>query len=180
MINKFMPNIFLCKYIDIEDFKDKVFTSIMVIKDSPYEWDDGRWPSSDVSDLILFIDENRDAFLMFYHLMHYTHRNCCIEVYIEDICGDIQGLVGSPILLAEESFQEEYAYNGTSTKEACQEGKTNNGTSTWTFYKFSTEEESVTIRWNFICKGRSSRASLLKLDKSINQEYIDALLESVK
>jgi len=52
---------------------------------------------------------------------------------IEDICGDLEDLVGSPILMAEEiteeKFDDEYGY----TK--------------WTFYKFATRKGYVTLRW---------------------------------
>jgi hypothetical protein len=62
------------------------------------------------------------------------HQSCCENVYIEDICGDLADLVGSPLLLAEEVSN----LDGFSPGE--QEG-------TWTFYKFATANGSVTVRW---------------------------------
>lgn len=78
-------------------------------------------------DLILFKDSTGDSWKM----MHY--QDCCEHVYIESVVGDLQDLVGSPILLAEESSGE--------LPNACESG-------TWTFYKFATIKGYVDIRWN--------------------------------
>ena len=59
-------------------------------------------------------------------------QSCCESVEIEDICGDLSDLCGSPIIRAEERTQE---------------GETEYGTETWTFYEFATIKGSVTIRW---------------------------------
>ena len=67
-----------------------------------------------------------------FHMQH--HQDCCESVYVEDICGDLSDLVGSPILTASEecSAGEEGPYSESST---------------WTFYKLSTAKGYVTIRW---------------------------------
>lgn len=62
--------------------------------------------------------------------MHF--QDCCEYVRIEDITGDIQDLVGHPLLLAEEVSSED---------ETCTES------GTWTFYKFATTKGYVDIRW---------------------------------
>ena len=63
----------------------------------------------------------------------FTHdQNCCETVIIEDICGDLNDLVGSPILMAEEESGE--------GGEECEHY-------TWTFYKFATIKGAVTVRW---------------------------------
>jgi hypothetical protein len=60
-------------------------------------------------------------------------QECCEDVHIEDIVGDLSDLVGWPILVAEE----------VSTSE----GGTLGNTLTWTFYKFATQSGFVTVRW---------------------------------
>lgn len=66
-----------------------------------------------------------------YKLYHY--RDCCESVYIEDICGSLDDLVGEQITLAEEVSGES--------------GDNEWGSYTWTFYKFATRKGFVDIRW---------------------------------
>jgi len=69
-----------------------------------------------------------------YKLFHY--QDCCENVSIEDICGDLSDLISVPILFAEEV---------TNVDEPPMEG--HDDSYTWTFYKLSTIKGSVTIRW---------------------------------
>lgn len=67
----------------------------------------------------------------------YHDQDCCESVYVEDIIGDLQDLVGSPILMAEE------VSNIDEEKLPKREAESY----TWTFYKFATLKGYVTIRW---------------------------------
>lgn len=65
----------------------------------------------------------------------YHEQDCCESVSIESIVGDLQDLVGSEILIAEEVDGESPA-----DFEAYE-------SYTWTFYKFATRKGYVDIRW---------------------------------
>ncbi len=78
--------------------------------------------------------DNKGQWYIMYH-----QQDCCEAVYIEDIIGDIQDLVGNPILLAEEST------NSTENPEGIT--KEYQDSFTWTFYKLATIKGYVTIRW---------------------------------
>ncbi len=63
-------------------------------------------------------------------------QDCCELVRIEDVCGDLDDLVGSPIVLAEEA---------TNIDEPELEHEPESYT--WTFYRFATGKGTVTVRW---------------------------------
>jgi hypothetical protein len=83
-------------------------------------------------DELLFTMDNGDRYIM------YHSQDCCEYVRIEDIDGDLNDLVGSPILQAEEVTGE--------TQDAWEEDERQDSY-TWTFYKFATIKGSVTLRW---------------------------------
>lgn len=87
---------------------------------------------------IIDIQNNNNCELIFtcsdgkkYKMLHY--QDCCEDVWLEDICGDLDNLLNTPILSAEEVCNED-----TSGKYE---------SATWTFYKFSTAKGYVTLRW---------------------------------
>lgn len=74
----------------------------------------------------------------------YHGQDCCEMVSIDDIVGDLQDLVGSPILKAEEVSN----YKPTSKKDIKLTKEANEyGSCTWTYYKFATIKGYVDIRW---------------------------------
>lgn len=71
-----------------------------------------------------------------FRMLH--EQDCCESVTIEDICGDLQDLVGSPITMAEES---------SSSDDPSPDPGYYDASHTWTFYRFATVKGYVTIRW---------------------------------
>jgi len=74
----------------------------------------------------------------------FGHRqSCCESVGIVDICGDLNDLVGTPLLCAEERTQydsnEGIAPEDIPKYQDC---------FMWTFYEFRTIKGSVTVRWH--------------------------------
>lgn len=69
-----------------------------------------------------------------YVRMHHN-QDCCESVTIEDIVGDLEDLVGTPLLVVEERVSKD--------------NEDGNGydSSTWTYYSFRTIKGSVDIRW---------------------------------
>lgn len=63
----------------------------------------------------------------------YHSQDCCEDVHIADINGELMDLIGSPILRAEESTSD------------CIE--TDESIEQWTFYKLATVNGYVDIRW---------------------------------
>jgi len=74
-----------------------------------------------------------------YHLYH--NQDCCETVSIESINGNLNDLVGSPILVAEEVTSGENPKDVNVKDLGCQDSFT------WTFYKFATVKGYVDIRW---------------------------------
>lgn len=63
----------------------------------------------------------------------YHDQDCCEYVRVEDVCGDINRLLNSPITMAEERKSHENDEWGDS--------------STWTFYALATVKGYVDLRW---------------------------------
>ena len=78
--------------------------------------------------LIKFTTENNEWYIMKHS------QDCCERVYIESIVGDINDLIGSPILLAQENT------NHDGKNATCY-------SATWTFYMLATIKGYVDIRW---------------------------------
>lgn len=88
---------------------------------------------NEAQDEIRFTTNDGRTYLM------YHYQGCCESVSIESIVGELQDLIGSPILKAEESTSDETpeGYKHDYQPES----------QTWTFYKLATIKGYVDIRW---------------------------------
>lgn len=108
--------------IEFKDLKGQILTQIEV---------------DQINDIIKFYTADDE-----YWMGHI--QDCCESVTIQDICGPIQDLIGSPINLAEERS------NGTE--------KNTYDTCTWTFYEIANKNVSITITWYGTSNGYYSEA----------------------
>ena len=91
----------------------------------------GLTPISVYQDHESFVIMTKEGKFNFYH-----DQDCCENVYIESVVGDISDLVGNPLLLAQEVSSENEPAPNKYTESF-----------TWTFYKFATIKGYVDIRW---------------------------------
>lgn len=89
------------------------------------------FPIVTATDSELIFENSTDRYVFFHR------QDCCESVYIESIVGDIEDLVNTPILTAEESSGDTPADSNAKPYESY----------TWTFYKFATFKGYVDIRW---------------------------------
>ena len=87
------------------------------------------------------VDDKYAAWILFVisedekYLLHNDEADCNdVQVTIDDINGDINDLVGSPLTMAESVSNEAFE-------------KTQDAEGTWTFYRFATVKGYVDIRW---------------------------------
>ena len=115
----------------IEELLGKTLVNIVVSKDK---------------DIILF--ESSDGYK--YQMLH--HQDCCESVTIDDIVGDVNDLLNSPITIAEERVndrkEDDYGYG-----------------STWTFYTLATVKGYVDIKWFGTSNGYYSESVNFELIK---------------
>lgn len=86
----------------------------------------------------------------------YHQQDCCESVYVEDIIGSLDDLVGGQIVLIEECVDPE---------DFCGEPDFRDESETWTFYEVRTTKGDVTIRWYGTSNGYYSESVSVTLDK---------------
>ena len=106
--------------IKMTSVKDLIGKTITEIRNDGYE--------------VLFTCSNGEQYKM-YHC-----QDCCEHVSVEDIVGDLNDLIDTPILKAEEVISHNEIPEGVGVKEWDE-------SFTWTFYKFATIKGYVDIRW---------------------------------
>lgn len=131
-------------FIDYQQFKNKIMDAEI---------------SELVGKTVVSIDKKDDELIFIcatgekYKMYH--SQNCCERVIIEDICGDLNDLIGTPIVKAEEVLNDDFvnAFEGKfhkvegSYSEKDDKGNYKPVSYTWTFYKFATIKGYVDIRW---------------------------------
>jgi len=72
-----------------------------------------------------------------YYMWH--QQDCCESVRVDDICGEWDEILNTPILKAEENSNSEWPEGVEKPEymESC----------TWTFYRITTMKGQVVIRW---------------------------------
>jgi len=102
---------------------------------------------ADDKETITFLCDDGSSFKL------YHERDCCESVSVEDVTGDLDDLVGTPLLQAEEV---------SSSNDGDRPGEDSESW-TWTFYKLATIKGSVTIRWLGESNGHySEKASFVR------------------
>lgn len=67
----------------------------------------------------------------------YHEQGCCESVYLAEVIGNLQDLVGSPLTEAEEVSSEGHPAPSPPPDDSY----------SWTFYKLGTRKGGVTLRW---------------------------------
>lgn len=105
------------KYLDASALKGKTITSISNLDDESI-----RFSTSDGKDYVMF-----------------HSQNCCESVMVHDIVGDLNSLVGNPLVVAREETSSVWPAD-VETREYVD-------SYTWTSYFFETATSKVRIRW---------------------------------
>ena len=117
--------------LEMKNLIGKTFTEIVV---------------NDRKDEIIFTCDNGTQYKM------YHRQDCCEGVSIDDINGDLNDLIGNPILVAEENTSTDPSEKQVAEKEKRKLEEGDNyydydESFTWTFYKLATINGYVDIRW---------------------------------
>ena len=95
---------------------------------------------SDEKEVIEFITQDGNHYIM------YHEQDCCEHVYVEDIVGDLDDLIDTPIIGAREDTNRNNLLPDSDSSH------------TWTFYTISSLKGIVTIRWYGTSNGYYSEA----------------------
>ena len=114
------------------------------------EWEDAGWVNTEtnfadlVGKTLVSVQQDEDKQEILFgtdagrKFLMYHEQDCCEGVYVESIVGELDWLLGTPILMAEEVTEEGRNLDSDGDDY---------GSHTWTFYKLATINGYVTIRW---------------------------------
>ena len=90
-------------------------------------------------EVMTFVAKDWTRFVFWYE------QDCCASCSVEDVCGDLADLIGSPLVEAEEVT----GYSPPAGEAPWEKEKDGYQPEsfTWTFYRFATAKGSVTVRW---------------------------------
>lgn len=110
-------------------------------------------------DEILFImNEMENGKAIGYKMYH--QQDCCESVEIVDVCGDLNDLIGSEIIIADERTNEDI--NAGPREKTWYSEKFDPESCTWTFYEIGTINGGVTITWFGNSNGYYSESVYIK------------------
>jgi len=124
------------------------------------------------NDELWFYEESGRIF----HMVH--GQDCCESVHLEDVCGDLEDLVGTPLLQAEEVTNDNGEWDDKPLVSVIKLEAFLRGwefeayeSATWTFYKFATVKGYVTLRWIGTSNGYYSESvSLYEIEEKNDEE----------
>lgn len=122
-------------------------------------------PVREFNDLLgrtLFDVKQTDDELLLYltpanYVRFYHQQDCCESVYIEDVCGDFNDLIGEPLTCAEQVSDAQGPRRDAESY-------------TWTFYRFATRLGSVTVRWFGSSNGYYSERVSVEVVSSLDSQ----------
>ena len=85
------------------------------------------------NDRMFFVVSTDEVYVM------YHEQDCCEDVSIDDICGDLSDIIGSNILIAEEASSKDHDEDAVFAESE--------ESFTWTYYKLDTFKGGMTIKW---------------------------------
>jgi hypothetical protein len=101
---------------------------------------------------IRFTTDKGEVYTMFHE------QDCCEQVFIEDVIGDVADLLNNPILKAHEAV--------STNEQPVKKDSYLDDSNTWTFYHLSTIKGTVTLRWWGSSNGYYSESVQINLEKN--------------
>ena len=129
--------------VDISQLKNKIFSKVYRTGD------------------FIFFENSKEK----YALRH--DQNCCEDVYIDDVCGELSNLENAEITYAEKTTNEGFPKN--EYDNSC----------TWTFFKFATNKGWVDVRFYGTSNGYYSEdADLYLVEKKEDEIFMNPVYET--